>query len=166
MIMRDHDTESSFRSTRPDRLGSLVLALVISLVTLWVVLAALFLPLLAALLRIPGAHPPWWLVGVFCAAASFLSGVVTMLFLRRSLGPAPRLASALTRVAVLASACMLLGLLAPTLMDAYIETGDSTEMLSFHAWVYVCAFWLCWVADGLAVSLPRLGRRERTEHSP
>jgi len=166
--MPDHDAKSSLRSTGPGALGSLVLMIVVAVGTLWI---ALFIPgaLLAELVvRVPPADWKWLrrLGYAMFPTAFFLSGVVTMVFSRRSLRPASGATTALRSMALVASACVLLGVLAPCLMYAYMETGHMTELLCLQAIATFSVLWLCWVAGGLAVFLLRApGRRQRSEHS-
>lgn len=117
------------------------------------------------LLRVPAAKGLSWLAYGLTPVAFFLSGVVTMLFSLRCLEPAPAATVALRTVVVLASACLLLGWLAPLVLVSLFLGYEIGTLLSFQAWVQYCVAWLCWVAGGLAISLPRRGRRERTEHS-
>jgi len=167
--MRDHDAECSFRWMRPGRLESLVLLLLVASVTLWI---AVFIP--GALLyelfgRAPAAKWKWflWLGYAMFPVACFLSGVVTMVFARRWLRPARGPTTVLNRVVVLASACLLVSFLAPLFMLAFFLRHEygMADLVSFRACAAWCVLWLCWVAGGLAVFLPGLARRERTEHS-
>jgi len=150
---------------RPGRLGSLVPLLLLGVGTLWTAFLLHGWLLAAVVLRAPDAKGLWWLAYGLFPADFFLSGVVTMLFSRRWLGPAPRASIALSRAVVLASACFLFGVVAPLPIDSYIETGDMRISLSFEGLAHSCLWWLCWVAGGLAISVPGLRRRRRTGHS-
>ena len=161
--MRDHDTESRPRWVGPGRLVSLVLMALVALGTLWIAVLIQVTLLGVLVLRLPDAKRfPWFAAAVF-PVACFLSGVVTMLFSRRWLRPAPGAAAALGSVALVASVCVLIGVLAPYLMDVYITKGAMRGSLSLQGLAVDCVLWLCWVAGGLAVPLLRQRRRrERT----